>query len=99
MFAVSVPRRCGCGLAARAAGFPAREAALVGAMMNTRGLMELIVINVGYELRVIPPSVYCMLVLMAVITTVMTTPLLRRLARGTELESILFPQKVQALPR
>jgi Kef-type K+ transport system membrane component KefB len=76
----------GCGLAARAAGFPAREAALVGAMMSTRGLMELVVINVGYELRVVPRSVYCMLVLMALVTTVMTTPLVRRLARGTELE-------------
>src|SRR5262249_22256764 len=72
--------------AARAAGFPAREAALVGAMMNTRGLMELVVINVGYELRVVPRSVYCMLVLMALVTTVMTTPIVRRLASGTELE-------------
>jgi Kef-type K+ transport system membrane component KefB len=76
----------GCGLAARATGFNWRESACIGAMMNTRGLMELIVINVGYRLQVIPRSVYCMLVLMALITTVMTTPLLVRLMRGTELE-------------
>jgi len=54
--------------------------------MNTRGLMELVVINVGRDLGVIPASVYCMLVLMALSTTVMTTPLLLRLVRGTELE-------------
>jgi hypothetical protein len=45
--------------------------------------MELIVINVGYELRVIPPSVYCMLVLMALTTTVMTSPILMRRMQGT----------------
>lgn len=76
----------GCGLAAWLSGLSKKEAALVGVMMNTRALMELIVINAGYELRVIPRSVFCMLVLMAVITTVMTTPILRRLMPGTELE-------------
>ena len=76
----------GYGLAARLSGFSGREAACIGAMMNTRALMELIVINLGYELRVIPPSVFCMLVLMALVTTVMTTPVLLGLMRGTELE-------------
>jgi len=56
-------------------------------MMNTRGLMELIVINVGYELGVIPKSLFAALVVMAVVTTVMTTPLLLLLRRGTEIES------------
>jgi hypothetical protein len=54
--------------------------------MNTRGLMELIVVNLGHEMGVIPPSVFFMLVLMAVVTTYMTSPLLRRLIRKTELE-------------
>jgi len=76
----------GCALAARAGGFPTREALCIGTMMNTRALMELIVINVGRDLGVIPDSVFCMLVLMALLTTVMTTPLLIRLMRGTELE-------------
>jgi len=76
----------GCGLAAWLGGLPAREAACVGALMNTRGLMELIVINVGKDLGVIPDSVYCMLVLMALATNLMTTPLVLRLSRGTELE-------------
>lgn len=76
----------GCTLAARTSGFPICEAACIGIMMNTRGLMELIVINVGYELKVIPQSVFCMLVMMALLTTVMTTPILLRLMRGSELE-------------
>jgi len=76
----------GCMLAARLTGVRTREAALIGVMMNTRALMELIVINVGYELGVIPPSLFAMLVLMAIITTVMTTPIILLLRRGTELE-------------
>jgi Kef-type K+ transport system membrane component KefB len=85
--AAVIGKLAGCGLWARWSGFSVRESACIGAMMNTRGLMELVVVNLGYELRVIPPSVYCMLVLMAFGTTLMTTPLLRRLAPGTELET------------
>src|SRR5262249_61150260 len=79
----------GCALAAWFSGLSVREAGCVGVMMNTRALMELIVINVGYELRVIPPSTYCMLVLMALTTTVMASPVLMRLMRGTELEPFI----------
>jgi Kef-type K+ transport system membrane component KefB len=84
--AAIIGKFAGCGLAAWASGFRPREAACIGVMMNTRALMELIVINVGYQLGVIPKSVFCMLVLMALVTTVMTTPILLRLVRGTELE-------------
>jgi Kef-type K+ transport system membrane component KefB len=73
----------GCGLAARLCGMPQREASCVGVLMNTRALMELVVCNVGMDLGVIPPAVYCMLVLMAIITTLMATPLAVRLLRGT----------------
>jgi Kef-type K+ transport system membrane component KefB len=76
----------GCGVAARLTGFSARESAVVGVLMNTRALMELIVINVGYDLGVIPKSLFCVLVLMAILTTVMTTPIVLLLRRGTELE-------------
>ena len=79
----------GCGLAARLGGMPAGEAACVGVLMNTRALMELIVINVGMDLGVIPPAVYCMLVLMAIATTLMATPLATRLLRGSRYESRL----------
>ena len=79
----------GCGLAARLGGLTAGEAACVGVLMNTRALMELIVINVGMDLGVIPPAVYCMLVLMAIVTTLMATPLATRLLRGSPYESRL----------
>jgi len=76
----------GCAIAARLSGLPMRESLCIGILMNTRALMELIVVNVGYDLGVIPKSVFCMLVMMAVVTTVMTTPLLIPAMRGTELE-------------
>lgn len=76
----------GCTLAARLSGFSMRESTCIGVMMNTRALMELVVINVGYDLGVIPQSVFCMLVMMAIGTTLMTTPILQRAMWGTELE-------------
>lgn len=79
----------GCAAAARLTGFRWREAGVIGALMNTRGLMELIVINIGYDIGVIPKSLYCALVLMAVTTTVMAGPLVLALRRGTEIEEPL----------
>jgi Kef-type K+ transport system membrane component KefB len=76
----------GCMAAAILNGEGPREAALIGVLMNTRALMELIVINIGYDLGIIPKTVFFMLVFMAVVTTYMTTPLLRRLIRSSELE-------------
>lgn len=66
-------------VAARMGGFEWRPAAALGILMNTRGLMQLIVLNVGLELGVITPAVFTMMVLMALATTVATTPVLRRL--------------------
>lgn len=86
----------GCGIAAWFSGFKPREAACIGTMMNTRALMELIVINVGFELGVLPVSVYCMLVIMAVATTIMTSPLLVWLHRGTELEPYMRSSQFMA---
>jgi Kef-type K+ transport system membrane component KefB len=77
----------GCGLVARASGFTWKESGIIGAMMNARGLMALIAINLGYELGVVPRSLFCMLVVMALATTLLTTPLLLLLRRGTEIES------------
>jgi Kef-type K+ transport system membrane component KefB len=67
----------GCYVGARLAGVPKDEARTMAIMMNTRGLMELVVLNVGYDLGVIPQNVFTMLVLMAIVTTVTTAPLLR----------------------
>jgi Kef-type K+ transport system membrane component KefB len=76
----------GCTTAALLNGLPWKESLAVGVLMNTRGLMELIAVNLGHDLGVIPKSLFFMLVLMAVMTTYMTAPLLRRLMRKTELE-------------
>lgn len=63
---------------ARLDGMNHATSAMLGAMMNTRALMELIVLNVGYDLGVISPPLFTMLVIMALASTVATTPALRR---------------------
>lgn len=63
-------------LASRITSHSWRESAAVGALMNTRGLMELIVLNIGLDLGVISPSLFAMMVVMALVTTMMTAPVL-----------------------
>jgi Kef-type K+ transport system membrane component KefB len=69
-------------VAARWAGLSHQEGKVLGILMNTRALMELIVINVGYDLGIISQQVFTMLVLMAIFSTVITTPALRRWLPG-----------------
>jgi Kef-type K+ transport system membrane component KefB len=57
-------------------GMPWRESLALGALMNTRGLMELVVLNIGLDIKVISPTLFSMMVLMAIATTMMTPPLL-----------------------
>jgi len=66
----------------RITGLAWRQAAQLGALMNTRGLMELIVLNVGLELGVISARLFTMFVIMALATTMATTPIVRAIARG-----------------
>lgn len=66
----------GTALAARLTGLGWRESAALGTLMNTRGLVELIVLNIGLDLGVLSPTLFTMLVVMAVITTAMTSPVL-----------------------
>jgi Kef-type K+ transport system membrane component KefB/nucleotide-binding universal stress UspA family protein len=66
----------GAYIAARISGIDKREASALGWLMNTRGLTELIVLNIGLELGVITPLLFTMLVIMALVTTFMTSPLL-----------------------
>jgi Kef-type K+ transport system membrane component KefB len=68
----------GCYLAARLTGQPPREAGCLAALMNTRALMALIAINVGLDLGLLTPALFTMLVIMALVTTAMCGPLLRR---------------------
>jgi Kef-type K+ transport system membrane component KefB len=69
----------GSALAARVSGASWREATALGILMNTRGLMELVILNIGLDLGVLSPALYSMFVLMAFVTTMMTTPLLSAL--------------------
>ncbi|MFZ5441895.1 MAG: cation:proton antiporter [Myxococcota bacterium] len=73
----------GSAVPARLLGLSWRDAAAVGVLMNTRGLMELVVLNIGLELGVISPTIFTMMVLMALVTTVMTSPLVMLLQRGS----------------
>ncbi|MBS9388311.1 MAG: cation:proton antiporter [Dolichospermum sp. WA123] len=66
----------GAYIAARISGIDKRESTALGWLMNTRGLTELIVLNIGLELGVITPLLFTMLVIMALVTTFMTSPLL-----------------------
>ncbi|MEI9994834.1 MAG: cation:proton antiporter [Rhizomicrobium sp.] len=75
-------------VASRISGFTPRESTILGSLMNTRALMELIVLNIGFDLGFIPQKVFTMLVIMAVVTTVMTGPLLR----------VLLPRAGYAIP-
>jgi Kef-type K+ transport system membrane component KefB len=75
-------------LAGRMSGFNHDESAILGTLMNTRALMELIVLNIGYDMGFIPQNVFTMLVIMAVVTTLMTGPLLR----------LLLPRVGHAIP-
>jgi Kef-type K+ transport system membrane component KefB len=67
----------GTWIAARMTGLSKQTAAALGVLMNTRGLMELIVLNVGLDLHVISPTLFSMMVIMALVTTMITSPLLR----------------------
>jgi Kef-type K+ transport system membrane component KefB len=63
-------------LGARLSGLPWRESAALGALMNTRGLMELVILNIGLDIGVISPALFSLMVIMALVTTFMTAPLL-----------------------
>ena len=84
----SVGKFGGSALAGRFMGLDWNTSFVLGALMNTRGLMELIALNVGYDLGVIPPQLFTIFVVMALTTTAMTGPLVdaamkkKRVARG-----------------
>ena len=80
----------GATAAARITGQSWRDAISIGVLMNTRGLMELVVLNIGLDLGVISPTVFTMMVLMALVTTVMTSPLVIMLQRR-EAEVLTVP--------
>ena len=64
-------------LSARLNGMSWRESAAIGVLMNTRGLVELVILNIGLDLGILSPALFSIMVVMALVTTLMTTPLLR----------------------
>lgn len=86
----------GSTLAARFVGQNWRDSLSIGALMNTRGLMELVVLNIGYDLGVLSPEIFAMLVIMALITTFMTGPaldLINRFLRGKR--KVVIPVSIE----
>jgi Kef-type K+ transport system membrane component KefB len=82
----------GSAIAARITGLNWRDSSALGVLMNTRGLMELIVLNIGLEMNVISPTLFAMLVIMALITTFATTPILHLITRRQPEEIAPFPE-------
>ena len=66
----------GCALAARSVGENWKNSFIIGTLMNTRGLMELVALNIGREMGILPPEIFAILVIMALSTSFMTTPML-----------------------
>jgi Kef-type K+ transport system membrane component KefB len=69
---------------ARTMGFDSRNALSLGILLNTRGLVELVVLNVGLDLGILTPALFSMMVVMALVTTLMTTPALAVLRKASE---------------
>ena len=86
----------GSSIAARITGLSWREASVIGILMNTRGLMELIVLNIGLDLGVLSPQLFTMMVIMALATTFMTTPLLRLFYSESEMQAELVSGQAAA---
>jgi len=76
-----------CYLAARLNGESHKESMAIGTLMNARGLMELIILNIGLERGIIEPTLFTIMVLMAVITTLMATPIFERIYGKKELRT------------
>jgi Kef-type K+ transport system membrane component KefB len=87
----------GSTLASWLSGMPLRESVGLGTLMNTRGLMELVILNIGLDIGVISPALFSMMVLMALVTTFMTTPVLR-LVCAKELDESSAANKVVTRP-
>jgi hypothetical protein len=82
----------GSALTARFVGQSWKDSLTIGALMNTRGLMELVVLNIGYDLGVLKPEIFAMMVIMALATTFMTGPAL-------DLIEYVFKSKTEIVPK
>ena len=78
----------GSALAARLTGMKWRESLQLGALMNTRGLMELIALNIGYDMGILSQRIFTMLVIMALVTTIMTGPLVAGFGKAQRMSAV-----------
>jgi len=84
----------GSALAAKFVGQNWRDSLTIGALMNTRGLMELVVLNIGLDLKVLTPEVFTMMVIMALVTTFMTGPALDLINWVFKTKEVIIPEEV-----
>ncbi|MBL8614160.1 MAG: cation:proton antiporter [Deltaproteobacteria bacterium] len=98
LFVATAGKFGGSALAARWTGLGAREAAAVGVLMNTRGLMEIVVLNVGLDIGVVSERMFAMMVIVAVVTTWITTPVLRRIYSPALQQTLHHPPTPEPAP-
>src|SRR6266436_631369 len=94
--AAVVGKGVACWVAARATGIANREALGIGTLMNARGLMELIIINIGLQRGIISEGLFATLVIMAVVTTLMASPLFERLVGSGTHQPVPEPEAEEA---
>jgi Kef-type K+ transport system membrane component KefB len=96
LIAAVIGKGVACWAAARATGIPNREALGIGTLMNARGLMELIIINIGLQRGIISEGLFATLVIMAVVTTLMASPLFERLVGSGTHQPVPEPEAEEA---
>ena len=96
LIAAVIGKGVACWAAARATGIPNREALGIGTLMNARGLMELIIINIGLQRGIISEGLFATLVIMAVLTTLMASPLFERLVGSSTHQPFPEPEAEEA---
>lgn len=84
----------GSALAARFVGQNWKDSLTIGALMNTRGLMELVVLNIGYDLGILTPEIFAMMVIMALVTTFMTGPAIDVINKIFKEKSSIIPSEI-----
>jgi hypothetical protein len=89
----------GSAIASRITGQNWKDSLTIGALMNTRGLMELVVLNIGYELGILSPKVFSMMVIMALVTTFMTGPALDLIERIFRPKTTIIQERINHLSK
>lgn len=84
LLVATIGKFAGCGIAARLTGSTKRDAVILGALMNTRGLTELVILSIGFSLNVLSDRTFAMMVIMALVTTIMAAPIVNRLTSRDE---------------